>query len=253
MVKDYYSLKNHANLIILDNIDSTNTFIADRIRKEPPSSGVISVVADHQSSGRGRYERSFYSPSGTGIYLSYAFKSNLQDAEIPKVTPVVATVAHRILSPLSDSPLRIKWVNDLYNSSGKVSGILTEMIPLADQRWIVIGIGVNVSNPDVSKSDLQGVMGHLSEAPLSRSEIVSSLLDAFESIFAQDTVNLPCEQNYYRNNCLSIGTDLIIKPHGSSEYKAHSIDIDDSYALIVRPEGENDTITVFSGEVSTSV
>lgn len=253
MVKDYYCLEDRDNLIILDSVDSTNTFIANRIRENTPSSGVVSVVSDCQTDGRGRYERSFYSPSGSGIYLSYAFKTSLIDTEIPKLTPIVAATAHRILSPFSDTPLKIKWVNDLYNDSGKISGILTEMLPLGSHRWIIIGIGINVSRPKMPKDSLQGVIGHLSSVGLPRGNIVESLLDAFEAVFACDARTLPNELDYYRSNCLSIDKNLIVKPHGKAEYRAHCIDIDESYALIVRPQGQDNTVTVFSGEVSTSV
>ena len=69
------------NIIKLDSVNSTNTYcnylitnpngLPENIRPDDTSLPVA-VIADEQYAGRGRYGRDFYSPSGKGIYLSYA-------------------------------------------------------------------------------------------------------------------------------------------------------------------------------------
>lgn len=252
MINDYLNLSAREDVIILDSVDSTNTYMLNRIKSDPPASGALTVVSDRQTGGRGRFTRSFYSPSSTGIYMTYAFRSNLDEKSLLSVTPVTAALLHQELSAYSDSPLRIKWVNDLYNDSGKIAGILTELLDVDSSRWIVIGAGINVLKPADLPSELRDVIGNLAKKA-SRDEIACRMHDAFARVFRPDAVSLPSMHEYYTRNCLSIGRHVTVRNTNGDSYEAQSIDINDSYALVVVPSGSDSAVTVFSGEVSVSV
>ena len=113
----------------------------------------VLVIADKQNAGRGRRGRNFYSPPGTGLYMSLAMGNVQEVLKMAKVTAVaavaVATAADETVFGGTDRT-KIKWVNDIYIGEKKVCGILSEaFMPMEDEGdgCVVVGIGINVYEP----------------------------------------------------------------------------------------------------------
>ena len=113
----------------------------------------VLVIADKQNAGRGRRGRDFYSPPGTGLYMSLAMGNVQEVLKMAKVTAVaavaVATAADETVFGGTDRT-KIKWVNDIYLDEKKVCGILSEaFMPMEDEGdgCVVVGIGINVYEP----------------------------------------------------------------------------------------------------------
>lgn len=258
MLNDYSSIAERPNVVLLDSVDSTNNYIRRLIASADPDVRTLAVIADHQTCGRGRCGRSFYSPESTGIYMSFAFRAEPDDPGIGHVTAYTAAILHRILSPISASPLKIKWVNDLYNDSGKTTGVLTELIPPGETGWwVVIGAGVNLRPPLNEDPSLAGVMGHITENDATsgptRGEVASSMLDAFERLWSGGAVICPELHSYYRDNCMSLGRTLEVRPPGRAPYLARILSLDDDFALNVERCSDGTRIRINSGEVSLSI
>lgn len=279
MLNDYSSIAGRPNVVLLDSVDSTNNYIRKLIASAVPGVRTLAVIADRQTGGRGRYGRSFYSPEDTGIYMSFAFRAEPDDPGIGHITAYTAAILHRILSPFSASPLKIKWVNDLYNDSGKTTGVLTELIPpgeapsascaLPDEGgatgrssagaacwWVVVGAGVNLRAPLNEDPSLAGVMGHITENDAtsgpSRGEVASSMLDAFEKLWSGGAVICPELHSYYRDSCMSLGRTLEVRPPGQAPYMARILSLDDDFALNVERCSDGVRLRISSGEVSLS-
>ncbi|MCL2539469.1 MAG: biotin--[acetyl-CoA-carboxylase] ligase [Oscillospiraceae bacterium] len=131
-------------LIVLETVGSTNDYA-----KTMASNGIskdLCVIANEQVKGRGTRGRSFYSPGGSGLYLSYATNIKKTDNEIPPTPAVAVAVARAVQSVYNVKP-EIKWVNDVLICGRKICGILTEKIPTTyeDYDSVVIGVGVNIS------------------------------------------------------------------------------------------------------------
>ena len=104
------------------------------------------VVADAQSEGRGRLGRTWYSPTGENLYVSFVLRPSFDPKRIPLITltaglAVVDAVAPRV----ARRRVGLKWPNDVYIDGRKVAGILSEA-QVVDGRpaWVVVGIGINV-------------------------------------------------------------------------------------------------------------
>ena len=112
----------------------------------------VLVIADRQNAGRGRRGRDFYSPKGSGLYMSLALPYDQALFETVKLTAIAAVaVAQSIDEEVfegRDTAL-IKWVNDIYLKDRKVCGILCEaFLPAEDDKGCVVaGIGINVYAP----------------------------------------------------------------------------------------------------------
>lgn len=105
------------------------------------------VVADEQSSGRGRNTRKWYSPAGKT--LSFSVILRLKDTETRSISRFSALGALSVIQAINeinaDLDLKIKWPNDVLINGLKVSGILAEALWKEDRvENLVIGIGVNI-------------------------------------------------------------------------------------------------------------
>lgn len=129
-------------------IDSTNTwakqnahlFLRDKI---------TIVVADGQTSGRGRLNRKWISPAGQNVYMSICFflhKDSSLLVQLSNMSQIIVVSVAEALEELGFKPT-LKWPNDLQLSNRKVAGILSETKVVDDEICFIAGIGVNVNMP----------------------------------------------------------------------------------------------------------
>lgn len=127
-----------------EELPSTNRTAVEAARKG--AGELYTVVAERQSAGRGRMERSFFSPVG-GTYFSVVLRPQLPVSLYGQITPVAAIAVHRALCHLAGTVTEIKWVNDLLLDGRKVCGILAETgTDEAGKPFVVVGIGINTSD-----------------------------------------------------------------------------------------------------------
>ena len=136
-------------LDVFDTVDSTNTVCLKRA-----SGGdrrTYAAVAGGQTRGRGRRGRSFFSPDGTGLYMSILLRpSGLSADEAVKFTTIAAVAVSEAIEAVAGKTASIKWVNDIYVSGRKACGILTEASFNPEDGtldYAVVGIGINVYEP----------------------------------------------------------------------------------------------------------
>ena len=107
-----------------DTVDSTNTE-AKRLLNAGDRGNFL-VVADEQTAGRGRQGKQFYSPRGTGIYMTMVVHHGRRLQDAVSVTTAAGVAVCRAIEELTDKHPQIKWVNDVYIDDKKICGILTE-------------------------------------------------------------------------------------------------------------------------------
>lgn len=153
--------KEQLNIQLPNSASSTNDVAKGQFQKNPNKLNV--VATNTQTAGRGRQGRDFYSNLTHGLYFSIAISPNTNDLEsIPLYTILAAATIVEVLEDKLESPLSIKWVNDIFYRGRKVSGILSELISYQKQKGIVIGIGINFAGNFVdADKDTQEVAGTL--------------------------------------------------------------------------------------------
>jgi BirA family biotin operon repressor/biotin-[acetyl-CoA-carboxylase] ligase len=118
--------------------DSTNARARELAMAGAPD-GTI-VTASEQSAGRGRLGRTWSAPPGKALLLSAVVRDlTRRDALLPLAVPVAVAEA---CEEFAGTPCVIKWPNDIWVGTRKLSGILLEGRP--QEGWAVIGIGLNV-------------------------------------------------------------------------------------------------------------
>ena len=132
----------------VDIIDSTNDEM--RRRAEKGEREISLLIAEEQTKGRGTKGRSFFSPEGTGVYMSFLLRPTYTPQECTFLTTMAAASAAKAIENVAGIKLQIKWVNDLYLGGKKVGGILSQAhLSNGGKKveWAVVGIGINLSEP----------------------------------------------------------------------------------------------------------
>lgn len=129
-----------------DELPSTSQTAALAAREG--AAHLYTVVAARQTAGRGRLQRSFYSPEG-GLYFSTVLRTALTPAQYGAVTPFAAVAVMRAITRVCGVPPKIKWVNDLLLDGKKICGILAESgRDVTGTPYIILGIGINTGKTD---------------------------------------------------------------------------------------------------------
>ena len=206
------------------------------------------VLADYQTAGRGRMGRSFASPGGTGIYLSVLLTDSAVLEQSHLVTPAAAVVAVRALERLTRARIGIKWVNDLFCSGKKISGILTEAVVREGKpAGIIVGIGVNFATPPELLPEVAGSLRDFLLPGASRNEAAAALIRGLRDELP-DLVRQRSFLPEYRRRSILLGQPVRVLPVGQEPYEAVAESIDEEAALVVDRQGRK--IRLQTGEVS---
>lgn len=224
---------------LFSSLPSTNTLLKE---KGNSLKGGTVFIAKGQTSGRGRIGKSFASPKGKGIYMSYLVRPVRKD-KLFDLTPKTALIITDILKELYGLDARIKWVNDILIDNKKLCGILTEV----KDDFAIIGIGLNVLGASNDfPEDLKETVITLEEASgkkysLKRlaEEIISRLdrLDEMKEVYPR-----------YMERCATTGKRIIITV-GNERLEARAVSLNSDFSLTVQTENGK-LLTLNSGEVS---
>jgi BirA family biotin operon repressor/biotin-[acetyl-CoA-carboxylase] ligase len=143
-------------LTLLAETDSTNSAV---MRLPADSQHTHAVLAERQTSGRGRRQKAWHSPPGGNIYLSLGWRFG-GEKELLSTLPLVVAIA--VCQALSRAGLQghgIKWPNDILVEGKKLAGILVELRSAGSGPALaVIGIGLNIRMPDTGGGELKGII-----------------------------------------------------------------------------------------------
>lgn len=210
------------------------------------------LIAGAQTAGRGRVGRSFFSPAGTGVYLSVLLRPALSSAEAGKLTTAAAVAACRAIEQCTQEKPKIKWVNDVFVNGLKVCGILTEAsvnFETGKPEWIITGIGFNVYRPEEGfPKELSGIAGAVADER--RRNLRAQLAAEFIRNFYQLCQELSGDTLYreYKERCFVIGKPLYILK-GEEKIPALALDLQKDLSLLVRYEDGREE-ALYAGEVS---
>ena len=152
----------------------------DRAREAEPDERPLVVLAETQTSGRGRHGREWSSEKG-GFYATYRFSHQGALSALVGFSLVVGTVIHEVVTSLGGE-VKLKWPNDILATNGKkVGGVLIEIVSHGVSSSVLIGIGINLEH---SKVPTGSSLKEITSLTLTPEEIVkrlsSPLLEAWK-------------------------------------------------------------------------
>ncbi len=237
------------NIISLEEVDSTNTY-AKTLAKKGADEGTV-VIAKRQTMGRGRLGRKFYSPSGTGVYMSIILKPYGNTESILLITTAAAVAVSQAIEKITGKSTFIKWVNDIYMDEKKVCGILCEgsFRDSHTLEYAILGIGINISKPDTPFPDeIKDIAGYILEKDDDniKERITEEVIDSFFELY-NNISEKPHLEIYRKKNMLQDKKVNIIQC-GKIIGDGICLGINDDFAIIIKKD--NNIIKISSGEVS---
>ncbi len=174
---------NLGGLRYFDSIGSTNDEALAWAAAGAPDFSL--VIADEQTQGRGRLNRKWFTPKGSGLAFSLILRpTTSQRLHLSRTVGLAALSIAESCSGLGLAP-RIKWPNDILLNGKKAAGILIENIWSGDDvDSLVIGMGINVYKASVPPAELlqfpaTSIADELGKETPAREEILFNILSAF--------------------------------------------------------------------------
>lgn len=244
-------LKRELPITLLKSTASTSDLAKAAAEDGAPEGSVF--IAETQLSGRGRTGKSFYSPPGTGIYMSMVLRPSMPATEALKITTCAAVAVSEAIEEVTGKRASIKWVNDLFYNNLKICGILTEAsfnMENGGLNYAVLGIGINVLAPKDGFGELSHIAGALMPYSENAGEIRSRLAAAICDTFLKKYTQMNSTELFegYRRRLFVYGKKVSVI-NGANIRSATVLGIEKDYKLIVRYEnGEVESLS--SGEIS---
>ena len=232
---------------------STNADLVDAAGTDPQTPRVL--IADEQTAGRGRHDRTWTMPPGGGLLLSFyvpwadrdaahIVPTSLGNAAIAAITSVVA---------LRDggSSIGLKWPNDIVDDQDrKLGGMLSSAVVVDGQfAGVVVGLGINVTWPLEAQPDLPDAAALVSLLAdgvdgIDRQALAAELIKRFDRVLGTaETYGVVPVHDRYRRQCLTLGSTVTVH-RADGDITGLACDIDPNGALIIDIDGRQQCVDV---------
>lgn len=236
-----------------ERVGSTNDLAKDLARGGAPE-GLL-VVADEQTSGKGRLGRTWLSPPGAALAMSLVLRPEMPPYHAPRITLAAAVAVCEAVRELTGLPAGIKWPNDVQVGGRKLCGILTEMEAEMERvAFVVLGIGVNVSlrreQMDPAFRETATSLA-LEGARVRRADLVRAILSRLERAYDELTGGKWADVlDRWRALSVTLGSAVrVLRADGGAAVEGVAEAVDEEGALLVR-DAAGTLHRIFSGEVS---
>lgn len=234
------------HITVADKVTSTNTVLKGKA-EQGEKEGTI-LIAEEQTSGKGRLGRSFYSPKSSGLYMSILLRPDFDANKALYITTCAAAAVSEAIDSVAEIETEIKWVNDIYYKGRKLCGILTEAsvdFESGGLHYAVLGIGINVTEMDFPE-ELSDIAVSLNMNRSVMTELTAAIIERFFGYY--DNIGELLFLSEYRKRSFLIGETVSFIKDGI-EKRAEVLDIDDRVRLVVKEESGKIT-ALSSGEVN---
>lgn len=245
---------------VMEASPSTNAVVAHRARAgEAP--GLI-VVADHQTAGRGRLDRTWVTPAGAALTFSLLVAPN----EVPVARwpwlPLLAGVAvAQAVRRVAGAEAVLKWPNDVLagerpstgSGTGKLCGILVERVEGPRHASAVIGIGVNVlQRRDELPVDTATSVAIEAGRPVDRVALLAEVVDQLGRLHddwcaAAGDARSSGLLDAYIGLCATVGQEVRVQLPRDEELRGVADHVDDDGRLVV--VGPSGAMALGAGDV----
>ena len=246
-----------STLVYFDTIGSTNDEAERRAADLNPAEGLV-VVADEQTKGRGRRGHAWFSPPGSGLYVSVVLAPAAGATDPARATTLLTLAAGVALAEGIEQAagvrVDLKWPNDLQVSRRKLGGILAESAGAGDRAdLVVVGYGINVRSaafpPELRgrATSLESELGRAIDRDDLLAETLAALARRYEDLLAG---RFDAILDAWRGLAPGASGARVAWTTNAGTASGVTAGIDDLGALLVRV---GDTVErIVSGEVSWS-
>lgn len=236
-------------LIELEEVDSTNTWIAKRLGRDGIEKVV--VVANRQTAGRGRRGRVWLHHPELNLAFSLAIPMPKETSLNGVITLAAGVSLAEAIGEVSNVTPELKYPNDLILNGKKAAGILTEIKKCGEKSFAVVGVGVNVNlsaeSIHESVKEIATSIRIANGSEVSKEAILALFLNRFEDLLDRlETSGTRSVVEKYKKLANTLGRKIQITGAGES-FTGVAIDVDMEGGLMVEV-GPGDIRRVTSGE-----
>ena len=235
-----------------EELASTNRTAMELAEDGEP--GGLWVVADRQTSGRGRMSRKWVSQPGN-LFASYLTTFDKPAYELPGISLVAGIAFYdavdRIFADVKTAlPLALKWPNDLNLHGNKLAGILVETTSSPDKKSypVILGFGLNLkSAPQLGGRVATSLGDHGIDVPRDRVlEFLGQSLDHWFDMWQRGR-NMEAVCAGWMERGLPLGSKLKVNGRGDVALEGRFAGLDEQGALLLESSGE--IISISFGDV----
>jgi len=234
---------------VLETTTSTNAVAAERAREGAPE-GLV-VVAEHQTAGRGRLNRTWETPARSALTFSMVLRPEVAPADWPWLPLLTGHVVAKTLIAAGYAA-GVKWPNDVLIGDQKIAGILLERVETDTGPAAVVGVGLNVSltaeeMPVPSGTSLLLASGAAPERTALLVSLLRSLREAYDAWQAGGAEATARLRSSYVAACVTIGREVRVEMPSGEPLTGRAAGVDASGRLVVA--GASGETVVGAGDV----
>lgn len=202
------------------------------------------LVAEHQTAGRGRLDRSWETPPRAALTFSVLLRPDLEPARwpwLPLLTGVA--VANGVRRTTGLETVGLKWPNDLLLGGEKAAGILLERVETSTGPAAVVGVGLNVAQTRDELPVPTATSLALAGADADRGTLLVAVLEELATLLD----DLPSVPNAYADLCDTLGQVVNVSLPTGETLTGRAVSIDDDGRLDL--ETDAGRVAVGAGDV----
>jgi len=234
------------NVLYYPSVTSTNDIARQQALLNAPEG--TAVIADRQTTGRGRLKREWVSPPGNiaVTVVLYPGRNNLT-----YLTMLAALAVLYSIEKTTGLHCQLKWPNDVLINNKKVCGILLESHVAADfVDYAIIGIGINVNMKLADYPEIASIATSLADEvgeEVSRLTLLHNLFQEMEKLYLrlQAGESILAE---WRNNLVTIGKKIHVRS-GDEVFAGTAETVADDGSLLLRCD-DGSLIKFMAGDVT---
>lgn len=225
---------------------STNALVVERARAGE-AAGLV-VVAEHQTAGRGRLDRTWETPARTALTFSVLLRPTLPAAAWPWLPLLTGYAVGRALRDAGHEA-GVKWPNDVLLGELKVAGILVERVDTPVGPAAVVGVGLNVGTtaeelPVQTATSLAIASGSTPDRTGLLVALLARLAEEYAAWNAGGGVAL---RTAYTAACVTVGRDVRVDLPSGEVLRGRATGVDAGGRLTV--DGPGGATAVGAGDV----
>jgi BirA family transcriptional regulator, biotin operon repressor / biotin---[acetyl-CoA-carboxylase] ligase len=230
---------------VVDEAGSTNALVADRGRAGA-AEGLV-VVAEHQTAGRGRLDRTWESPARAALTFSLLLRPTAPTHAWPWL-PLLTGYAVAKALRATGYEASVKWPNDVLlgprdGQSRKVAGILVERIETGRGPAAVVGVGLNVAMTaeELPVPEATSLAVASAGDPPDRTDLLVTVLQTFWESYAaweagEELAGMRLAESYVAA-CATVGREVRVDLPSGQVLTGRATGVDPSGRLLVEQDG----------------
>ncbi len=235
------------SLDVFAEIESTNSYL---LRETPAPVGRFrAAVAGHQTQGRGRQQKNWWSEPGASLCLSVGYTFETPPDNFPALTLALGVGTAEGFGRFGIPDIRLKWPNDIVANDGKLGGILAESQHRGVGTTVVAGIGINLAVPAEAPAAFESGWAHapvglqsLTDNAPARPELAGMLVSQFVSVISTfESEGIDGFRERWRNIDWLHGREILIDT-GSETLRGSAAGVADDGALLLDVDGNTERI-----------